>query len=291
MKIVMMNGGLANQCFQYIFGQAVAKLTGDLVIYDDSHFDRLDLNLKHSNGASAQRRQLYPVFGIKYPRLKDLFTTEVYNHMLDLTYAGASVPTILTNEGLEFDFIAETDDHKYAFPHQKFNPNLDLIKSERNIYYHGYWIIKHWYDLAQINLNFKIPESLIQSDLAAKIQLNNAISIHVRRFSKEGYPWDLPVTYYSESVEKFRKEYKSPVFFIFSDDIKWCQEHRDGLGLKSDDSFYVDGNSNEAVNYYDMYLMSISANMILSNSSFSYLSAILNKKKKMFINPIPSRSL
>ncbi len=48
---------------------------------------------------------------------------------------------------------------------------------------------------------------------------------------------------------------------------------------------YVEGNGN-GLNYRDMQLMSMCKGMILSNSAFCYLAALLNRNRKMVINPM-----
>ena len=72
---------------------------------------------------------------------------------------------------------------------------------------------------------------------------------------------------------------------MFSDDIEWCKTHVQELGL---DQFkavtYVEGNVN-GKNYVDMQLMSMCKGMVMSNSAFCYLAALLNKELRYVFNP------
>jgi hypothetical protein len=68
------------------------------------------------------------------------------------------------------------------------------------------------------------------------------------------------------------------VAFIFtSDDIDWCKKN-----FKGDNIFYSEGNSE----YFDLFLATKCAHNILSNSTFSWWGAYLNRnKRKQVIAP------
>ena len=63
---------------------------------------------------------------------------------------------------------------------------------------------------------------------------------------------------------------------VFSDDIEWCKENQDKMGLdKFGNTIFIEGNI-EGKNYIDLQLMSMCEGAILSKSAFSYLAALLN---------------
>lgn len=73
--------------------------------------------------------------------------------------------------------------------------------------------------------------------------------------------------------------------FVFSDDIPWCREYQEDMGFQMFRKVhFVEGNV-KGRNYIDMQLMSQCEAMILSNSSFCYLAALLNTRKRFFLNP------
>lgn len=59
----------------------------------------------------------------------------------------------------------------------------------------------------------------------------------------------------------------------FSDDIKWCVEN-----IKNDDNDIYFINNTEK-DYYELYLMSLCDNNIISNSTFAWWGAYLNKNE------------
>jgi hypothetical protein len=108
---------------------------------------------------------------------------------------------------------------------------------------------------------------------------NKITSIHVRRGDYINYPNHHPtqsLEYYSESVEILERE--TELFVVFSDDIDWCKEN-----LKLDNVIYIENEKD----YIELYLMSICSNNIISNSSFSWWGAWLNKNEnKKVIGPL-----
>lgn len=119
------------------------------------------------------------------------------------------------------------------------------------------------FDFGGINKNF-IEEKY------SHIIKKNTCSIHVRRGDYLKYPDvhpTLSLDYYRKSISNFGKDV---IFLIFSDDINWCKQN---LNLLSDNLFYIEGNAD----YQDLYLMSISKNNIICNSTFSWWGAWLNQ--------------
>jgi hypothetical protein len=72
---------------------------------------------------------------------------------------------------------------------------------------------------------------------------------------------------------------EKPIFFIFSDDIDWCKKN---LILDTTQVQYVVGN-NGINSFRDMQLMSICKHNIITNSSFSWWAATLNKNPNKVI--------
>lgn len=72
--------------------------------------------------------------------------------------------------------------------------------------------------------------------------------------------------------------------FVFSDDIKWCKENSELMHFnKFKNVTYIEGNV-KGKNYIDMQLMSECKAMIVSNSAFCFLAALLNKQNPILFN-------
>jgi len=108
---------------------------------------------------------------------------------------------------------------------------------------------------------------------------NKCTSIHVRRGDYLKYPNHHPIQskeYYLEGINMLKD--KTDLFLIFSDDIEWCKENFNNF----DNIIYIE----DEKDYIELYLMSLCDNNIISNSSFSWWGAWLNKNEnKIVIGP------
>ena len=120
MKIILMNGGLGNQLFQYVFYRYIEFATGDICYIDDSAF--WGNNIEH-NGFEIEK-----VFNIKCNLLSDFFDTDVWLEMLKRKQEGISIPQQLLNVGIDIAVIAETEDLLFNGRIIEVKSNDDLIK-------------------------------------------------------------------------------------------------------------------------------------------------------------------
>lgn len=290
MKIQFLNGGLANQAFQYIFARYYAlSHPGEIMYLDDSYFA---LNTVH-NGYELQK-----VFGIKAPMLSECFDDEVWNFILEERRQGKSVPQILCENGIDTYMISEAGNSYRSFnpfdgrvlyiPSNGYYP--EILDESGDIYYHGYWINKNWFAAyrGEFLQKFRFPEVTGQNqEYLEKIQSVNSISIHIRRGDYVTLGWAFQAETYQKCIDLFVSHFpgKDWELFVFSDDIPWCREHRRELGLDCfADVTFVEGNT-DGKNYIDMQLMSHCKSMILSNSAFCYLAALLNTERLHCVNP------
>jgi len=108
-KIQFLNGGLANQAFQYIFARYYElSHPGGVMYMDDSYFA---LNTVH-NGYELEK-----VFGIKPHMLSEVFDREMWQYILEERKNGKSIPQILLDNGNKIVMISDVK-NSYA----EFNP-------------------------------------------------------------------------------------------------------------------------------------------------------------------------
>ncbi len=293
MKIQFLNGGLANQAFQYIFAKYYElSHPGEIMYMDDSYFA---LNTVH-NGYELDK-----VFGIKAHMLSECFDDEVWGFILDQRRQGKSVPQILCENGIEMYMISEVGEG-----HKTFNPFEGQVVSipcnqylpqvldvEGDVYYHGYWINKNWFAAykSQFLEEFRFPEVKNPNSRAYLEQIQNtkSVSVHIRRGDYVTLGWAIEPELCQVCIQNFINQMGGVsgkwTLFVFSDDIAWCKEHQNMLEPEQfKDVVFVEGNVNGA-NYLDMLLMSQCKAMILSNSAFCYLAALLNVNLQYYINP------
>ena len=300
MKIQFLNGGLANQAFQYIFARYYElSHPGEIMYMDDSYFA---INKVH-NGYELEK-----VFGIKPHMLSECFDDDVWSEFLEQKRNGKSIPEIMNEFGADIYMISEVSNFEHFNP---FTGKVLYIKSDSddgnmyfpelqeetgNIYYHGYWINKGWFNRFKEQFLKEFSFTEIEDETNRKymrdIRNSNSLSIHIRRGDFTNLGIDLKVEYYKEKVLKTILETGNDwVVYVFSDDIEWCKRNSKAMCLDLfKDIIFVDCNS--GINSYrDLELMSNCKGMIVSNSSFAYLAALLNTRKEYVISDIKNRQI
>ncbi len=106
--------------------------------------------------------------------------------------------------------------------------------------------------------------------------LENPCSIHVRRGDYLTNPNHsvLDVEYYFKSIEKIGKDKQ---FLVFSDDVEWCRSFKAFRG----ENFIYSEDSTKGREHYDLSLMTLCKDHIISNSTFSWWGAWLSKSNNV----------
>lgn len=278
MKIVLCNGGLGNQVFQYIFSRYIELSSGEKCYLDDSSF--------WGNEVEHNGFEMKTVFPYCRPRLlSHCFTEDVWEYMVKTKEEGIGICQQLKESGVNLTLVAETDDYVYdgnivCVPTNAYMPRL--AKTSGDIYFHGYWINKNWlkdtyWDILRGELQFNPITDTKNLQYLSDIKNSEAVMLHVRRGDFLKYHRDAPALVYRESVNYMKSKISNPHFFVFSDEIIWCKENKKELGLDNVEVTYIEGNT-RGNSYIDMQLMAYCKNMILiTSSSFSYLAVLLNQ--------------
>lgn len=288
MKIVLCNGGLGNQTFQYIFSRWIELASNEMCFLDDSAF--WDKNVEH-NGFEIPR--VFP--NAKIHLLSSAFDEDVRAYMLEQRSNGKSICQQIKDMGEDIVLVAETDDYNFSgnvvsVPTNAFLPRLARCRG--NIYFHGYWINRDWlksdfYEVLRKELEFAPLTESYNLKYAEDIMNCRSVSLHIRRGDFVRLHREQSPEMYRGVVEYTEKNVSGAEYFVFSDDLEWCRKNMEELGLKNIEErvHFVEGNTKEN-NFRDMQLMTCcKVNTLLGSSSFSYLAALLNQNEdKMVIN-------
>lgn len=269
MIIVNLTGGLGNQMFQYAFGKIQSNESG------------IPLKIHFTNALFCTDREYsLDCFRINTPiaTAKDLARTGFPQSNL-----GRIIYRLAKELGIsELIYSRIVTERNYLKKLLKFNMRKDY-------YFEGYWQGEKYIgkNAVEILKTFSFSKK-ISSDIVAireKINNTNSVAIHVRRGDYVTNPQVRKVfkpcgeDYYKRSIKYLNIKIKSPVYFIFSDDISWVENH-----IKTNrPTFYINNNKP----WEDMFLMSQCKHNIIANSSFSWWSAWLNQNKnKTVIAPV-----
>lgn len=288
MKIALCNGGLGNQTFQYIFSRFVELEGGAPCYLDNAAF--CGQQVQH-NGYELSR-----VFPNARPRLlSSCFTEDVWQYMAEK----GGIAQQLRDAGEDYVMVAETGDFKFdgnviPVPCNEFQPWLAHAKG--NIYYHGYWINRNWlkkgyWDVLREELAFGPLKGEHNKRYEEEIEETNSVAIHIRRGDFLNLNAHASPEECRSAVLAVKEKLTAPHFFLFSDDLDWCRQNLEGMGLQPEEVTFVEGNRGSD-SYLDMQLMSYCKNVILVvQSSFSYLATMLNRNEVMFVYNTMSRQV
>lgn len=296
MKIQYFNGGLANQVFQYIFYRYAQLATNnqDMWLLDDSFF----FFKQEHNGYELEK-----VFGVTPNLLSQQFSPEAWNVFIENRKKGIGTAQTMLNMGFSVQMIAEAMNYKtdnpfhgtvHPIPCNEYHPEIIRFPGEV-VYYFGYWINKNWLNAykEQILSELSFPPILSENNqqYAAKIKSTLSVGVHIRRGDFVKLGWNIDTSIYNTYSKMLVDTYPELTFFVFSDDIAWCKENADQLGLSlAQDIVFVEGNVHGA-NYIDLQLMAMCKGLLMSNSSFSYLAALMNTNLQFYINPVSYRKI
>lgn len=264
MKIVRFLGGLGNQMFQYAFYKSLeqngAKVKADINGYQ---------SYSRHNGFELEK-----VFNIQLNNTVSPFTVKLYDPLCRQWHI-RKIRRLLGLKNIHY----YQQKSPFLFDPSVYNNKPGLLW--------GYWQNVNYVNPVAETLKrdfiFKNPLHSRNQSLLDDINRNNSVSIHVRRgdYLKDPLLGEIcKLDYYQKAVAFMQEHYSDIRFYIFSDDIKWCQAN-----LQISGTTYISGNF-PSDSYMDMQLMSHCNHNIIANSSFSWWAAWLNdNKNKKVIAP------
>ncbi|WPV02344.1 alpha-1,2-fucosyltransferase [Mucilaginibacter sp. cycad4] len=266
MDIVILYNGLGNQMSQYAF--YLQKRHQNKSTY------LLSLCQVH-NGFELEN-----IFNIAYQ--EKLFIKPLYLLFRILKIEKLKVistPLKFLLKSIGFNVVSENFNYN-------FNENF-LKPSEAITFYEGGWHSEKYFidvkDSVIDSFRFTEPSDQENILLAKDILNSNSVCIHVRRgdyldaTNINMFGGVCTLDYFNKAIDYIKARIPNAHFFIFSNDIDWVK-----INLNIERVTYVTANK-KANSWKDMYLMSICKHNIISNSTFSWWGAWLNKNEKKIV--------
>ena len=247
MIVVRLAGALGNQLFQYAFGRALAsRLHTQFKIDKESVIET----------AADSTTDFY--------RLSDFNVKENFATRQDIKNL-----QLVKENGMDF--------------------HPEILNCSDNSYLGGHWMCeKYFKDIEDIlRKEFTLKKPLEKNSAAWEKKILSAacpVSVHLRLTgyvvpSSRQFRGNLSRDYYVDCVNELKKSFPQMELFIFSDSLDWAEEILpDDLGVPM---HFVAGCEND---FEEIYLMSICKHNIISNGTFAWWGAWLNKNpnKKVF---------
>jgi hypothetical protein len=254
-KVVFrVKGGLGNQLFIYAFGKVLEKKYNYTVKYDlktgfvINHYKHIETNksllqfyFKDVSKITLLDQFFYQIS--RKTRSKKLF---------NIKYINKEVNNI-------DDFINELDDQKLSYYLEGYYQSSELISK----------VLPEI--RSNINLNYFLDKEGL--DLCDRIKNQNSVAIQIR---VNDYPVDYDPNFFKNSIQLINKNIDKPKFYLFSDNVKWCQ---DNLILPENIKVINTGSDMK-----DFSVLTSCNNFILSVGTFGWWGAILsNNPDKLII--------
>jgi len=282
-KIIYMDGGLASQMSAYAF-----------FIYLKSKGLEPEIDFVWYKRLGRDKYKLKEVFNIDVLEYKGSFKYSVFisNNIVAKLLRKTNLLRLLITTG-----IIQKLYYTIKPPWGGLIFNIDHLPSEtfdanREMYFWGYWPMGGFLFQIRDQLisRFTFPKfnETNNINLAEDINLNNSVSVHVRKgdylHHKEVFA-EVTLNYYKNAVKFIKENVNNPKFYVFSDDIRWCEQEFDKLGMTNSNTVFINWNYGDK-SYRDMQLMSLCKHNIITNSGFSTWAAFLNQNPdKVVVKP------
>jgi hypothetical protein len=252
---VRLRGGLGNQLFQYALGRALAEKDRRELFLDD-----LALRVPRP---------------LATPRTYGLHAFEIRARCLSEVPAGAAAPV------------------RVVQMRRGFNPYVLSPRAAAHLYLEGFWqderYFRHLEGPIRRELRFKPGPWSDSPWNAALARTPEPVCVHVRRqdyVTGRGGGFRLGfcgIEYYADAIQTLAERVGEPHFFVFSDDLPWCERFLDFGGRPYT---FVRHQENAGGPQLDLRLMTLCRHFIISNSSFSWWGAWLGSAPdKLVIAP------
>jgi len=264
MKLIIsrLTGGLGNQMFQYAIAKSLAKKNNDTFKLDISFYPKQTLrkyelnlfNIKENIASDHECNQL---------RGKEDFLFKVFKKL-----------------GFEKRPNSYYKEKEIAI----FDDNIFHLKGD--IYLDGYWQNENYFKDIRNDIlkNFTLKQDISKEakNYLEQIKNSNSVSLHIRRgdyvqnIDTNKTHGICDINYYKKAIKYIRDNVSNPIFYIFSDDIKWCKENFNFLEKK----IFIDKTKSALE---DLELMKNCKYNIIANSTFSWWGAWLNENKEKIV--------
>lgn len=261
-----------------------------------------------------ERLELYENFPCEFRLFSELFSDSVRDILLKkLEQYACAAPlfSYLSTLNCKMTYYSDRYDYKRQLMNAKNHISIDryytddarlsssiwLTAPMKNSYYAQIYFtnFRLWdkanREWAKSKLKFPKFEDEYNQNIATQIMGCDSVVIHVRRRDLRSVNSNCNVqytAYFKAAIcaVKHLTEYSAKKYFVFSDDVEWCQAHEEevGLDLISDDITYVDQNIGKS-SFRDMHLMSMGKIMIFPPcSSFSFCAFILSATVEKYVS-------
>lgn len=286
--LINVRNGLGDQLCHFIMGQAISKFTDRKVIYFD---------LPYLRWVGSFTSDFADLTKIPITAFSDIISTRLKRQYNNKDYA--ALPLLMRINS--YNLIT----NKHYFNHRTIQNELkttsingSYIYNDIMSYLNSSMPYSYYYNILRMEelksvfdyklsdyIEFPPFEEESDIDLCEKMSACDAVVIHIRRGDRASLGLSEDTAFFVEAIEKTMtlSQYENKKFFVFSDDIGWCEEHQSEIGLdRAGDCeiVFVEGKSDED-SFRDVQLMTLGKIIICGNSGFPRIAVMYSEKWEM----------
>lgn len=267
MIVVRLKSGMGNQMFQYVLGQRLANELNTKVKYD------LSAVLDRSRGPDFVYRN---------------FDLDIFNAELDFTHSPELLKVLskFKSTSITKFFREQVKRGKTYIREEGFYYQKEVMAKPINEGVYEGWFQSYKYLEGiekEIRRAFTFKNDIIDASrsLYEEILSCNAVCLNVRRTDFVANE-NLNVTslsYFEKGAALIAHQVTNPKFFIFSDDVQWCEEN-----IQLPFTMEVVDHSHKGYKFGNyLQLMTACKHFIIPNSSFAWWGAWLSSNKEKIV--------
>lgn len=282
MKIhVLLTGRLGNQLFQYIFAKSLQLQYGGDIVFNLFELEHRTEKMKHVPGKFKYELGNIVHDEVLFEDKKPEWFWDIDNyfekflrklnpkrHFSQLARKG--IILWLSNEYIEIPNLSRFDD----------------------VYIVGWWQNVKWFEKTKNDIISSISFSNLQLENCADetfidaIKNKESVCISVRggnylhpKVKKKLFVCDRD--YFCDAIKKIKEFIKSPVFVVFSDDLKWVKNELRFEESFPNDVFVYETGTNSVEE--KLLMMSSCSHFVISNSTFSWWAQFLSSNPDKYV--------
>ncbi len=288
MVIVNIMMGLGNQMFQYAAGRSLALTLNEPLKVDISSYERYTLRKYELEeffeiSPAIATEQYKAIFTFGHPVRRAWNKVFPKKRIRSLPYEENAAARLLYS----LFYIFSAPHTRNVYEERQFHFDKNFFKSSHSVYLKGYWMSYKYFEHCEdtIKKDFKVREEKIAhlKSVAAEINNCNSVAVHVRCTDRKmpdtlKMYGEIPASYFKAGIDYIIQQRGDVHLYIFSDDIEMAKKYiPDGLPF----TFVSNRITHNAIE--DFYLMTECKNIVMTNSTFSWWAAYLNRHKDSIV--------